>query len=128
MAAGDAVQLGTAYEIGIGSLSYSGYEAVDGDFSYAKDTEEHKDARGAVVSVISRNPRSEFKATFNILNGTDATTLVPPAPNTVITLTPPQGTSTKWRVRSASVKTSVNISQLSLDLVREDSMATTYDA
>ena len=126
MSAGDAVQIGTEWLIGFGSASYTGYmtESIQQKFTAKQD--EIPDERGATQSRILTNPGKSLKGTW-LIKSTGGS-LTPPAPGEIVTMTPPTGTSTKYLCVDADVKTSRLIAQLSMDLIREDSMAATYDA
>lgn len=116
-------QLGTAYKIGVGSLAYTGFLLVDK--VTREDTCDELIVKGVdneVTTVVSMNRTKTFKASFYIVT---AGSLEPPDKNSTITLTPPEGTSTAWRVNSASVDTSRELAVLNLDLIKEASMTYT---
>ncbi len=116
-------QLGTAYKIGVGSLAYTGFLLVDK--VTREDTCEEMIVKGVdneTTTVISMNRAKTFKGSFYIVT---AGSLEPPDKNTTITLTPPEGTSTAWRVNSASVDVSRELAVLNLDLIKEVSMTYT---
>jgi hypothetical protein len=116
-------QLGTAYKIGVGSLAYTGFLLVDK--VTREDTCEELIIKGVdneTTTVISMNRAKTFKGSFYIVsNGS----VEPPDKNTTVTLTPPEGTSTIWRVNAASVDVSRELSVLTLDLIKEASMTYT---
>lgn len=116
-------QLGTAYKIGVGSLAYTGFLLVDK--VTREDTCDELIVKGVdneTTTVVSMNRAKTFKGSFYIVT---AGSLEPPDKNSTITLTPPEGTSTAWRVNSASVDTSRELAVLNLDLIKEVSMTYT---
>ena len=125
MAAGDKVQKGQQWMVEFGSGAYTGYLPTDWTVKFTADDEVVKDERGATISHILTDPRREHTVTFMIKS---TGSITPPAKGDYITLTPPQGTSTKYYCNDASVSFSSGISRLSLSLLREDSMIATYDA
>jgi len=127
MAAGDAVQVGVEYLIGIGGAAYLTH-TVKG-VTYSKDADEsiHKEERGATDSILTQDPKETLDLTLDIVGTT--TDFAPPAKNTVIQVMGPDDSSAAgWRVLSASTSANEGIAQMSLSLVREDSMIATYDA
>ena len=114
------VQLGTAYKIDFGAPAYTGYTPEDLAIESTGTQEEHTDVNGATDNVIVRNLGTQITATFSILN--TGGSLTPPAQGATVTLTPPQGTSTLYRVVSASVRSTRGIAQLSLTGIKEVSM------
>ena len=117
------VQTGdVTYRLGFGSLSYAGYLPEDGIES-ATDADEFtiKDERGAVETVVIQDKRRTFRGTF-LIKVDSATDFVPPKPGATVTLTPPEGTSTKYRCVAASVVSSRGVARLTLDLIKEASM------
>jgi hypothetical protein len=114
------VQLGTAYKIDFGSFSYTGYVPEDVAIETTGSQEEHTDVNGATDNVIVRNLGTQISGTFSILDSGGS--LTPPAQGASVTITPPQGTSTVYRVVSSSVRSTRGIAQLSLTAVKEVSM------
>ncbi len=125
MAAGDKVQKGQQWMVEFGSFSYTGYMPTDVTFKSTADDEVVKDTRNATVSHILTDPRKELTVNLFIQS---TGSITPPSKGEYITLTPPQGTATKYYVNDATVTFSSGISKLSLSLLREDSMIATYDA
>lgn len=125
MAAGDKVQKGQQWMVEFGSFAYTGYQPTDVTFKNTANDEVVPDERGATISHILTDPRKEM--TMNLLIKSTGS-ITPPAKGDTITMTPPQGTSTKYYCNDASVSFSSGISRLSLSLLREDSMIATYDA
>lgn len=118
---------GTAWKIGLGALSYTGYQAK-GTITREDIAQDVviRGVDGETVSVITYDRAATLKGSFYI---TSTGSLTPPAKNSVITLTPPEGTSVNWRVVSASV-TSGSVGEdmvavLTLDLIKETSMTYT---
>lgn len=119
-----ATQKGTTLMISFGSLSYTGYIPQDAESSKPDLNEEIvRDADGATETKILMDPATVFTGTFVIIGATGSIT--PPAQGDSVTLTPPQGTSTTWYCRSASVAFAAGASRLSLDLIKETSMTYT---
>ena len=125
MAAGDKVQKGQQWMVEYGSFAYTGYLPTSITFKDTADDEAVKDERNATISHILTDPRIEMSCDL-LIKSTGSIT--PPAKGDYITLTPPQGTSTKYYCNDATVSFSSGISRLSLTLLREDSMIATYDA
>jgi len=125
MAAGDAVQLGAEYLIGIGGTYYLGY-TVKG-LTYTKDADEsiHKDERGATDSILTQDPKQGLDLTLDIVGA--STDFAPPDKNELVTVQGPDDTySSGYRVVSASTSANEGVAQLSLSLILEDSMGMTY--
>lgn len=118
-------QTGSQWKIGIGSLAYTGYRAKGTVNSepVAQDVV-IRGVDGETVTVITYDPAKTFKGSFYILDSGGSIT--PPIKNSTITLTPPEGTSTTYRVVSASVTVgSVGediVSVLTVDLIKETAM------
>lgn len=125
MAAGDKVQKGQQWKVEFGSLAYTGYLPEDYTEQDTADDEAVKDERNATISHILTDPRIVISVTF-LIKSTGSIT--PPAKGDYITMTSPAGVSTKYYCNDATVSLSRGISKLSLSLLREDSMAATYDA
>ena len=125
MAAGDKVQKGAQWKVEFGSFAYTGYLPEDISFKSTADDEAVKDERNATISHILTDPRKEMTMTL-LIKSTGSIT--PPAKGDYITITTPEGVSTKFYCNDAQVSFSSGISRLSLSLLREDSMAATYDA
>jgi len=125
MAAGDKVQKGQQWKVEFGSAAYTGYLPTDWTTKFTADDEIIKDERNATITHILTDPRREHQVTF-LIKSTGSIT--PPAKGDYLTMTPPQGTSTKYYCNDASVSFSNGVSKLTLSLLREDSMIATYDA
>lgn len=125
MAAGDTVQKGQQWKIEFASFAYTGYLPTSVTNKLTSDDEVVPDERGATISHILRNPRREISLDL-LIKSTGSIT--PPAKGDYITITTPENVSTKFYCDDATVSFSTGISRLSLSLVREDSMAATYDA
>jgi hypothetical protein len=113
-------QLGTAYKIDFGAFALTGYTPEDINVESTGTQEEHGDKDGATDNVIVRNLGKQVSATFSIQDASGS--LTPPAQGSTLTLTPPEGTSTAFRVVSASVRSTRGIAQLSVTLIKEVSM------
>ena len=125
MAAGDGVQKGQQWKIEFGSFAHAGYEITGLSDKLNADDEAVPDTRKATISHLLTNPRREMTADFMIKS---TGSITPPAKGDYITLTTPQGVSTKFYNDDATVTFDSGISKLSLKLLREDSMIATYDA
>lgn len=126
MAAGDAVQKGTQWLIGFGSHAYTGYMPESIEQGTVSTDTDIPDERGATQTILSQNPGKTLSGTW-LIKSTGGS-LTPPAKNEIVTLTPPTGTSTKYRTLDAKVRTTRGVAQLTMSLIREDGMAATYDA
>lgn len=127
MAAGDKVQIGKAFKVEYGSFTYAGYQPTSVSNSRTANVETITDTRGANVTHIFTNPGKQLTLTAYIENSGGSIT--PPTVGTLITVTPPEGTSQKYILASPATVTHGNsITTISMTLVREDSMAATYDA
>lgn len=126
MAAGDKVQVGKAFKVEFGSFTYSGYQPTSVAGSRPAAVETIMDTRGAAVTHILTNPGKQLTLTCYIES---TGSITPPDVGDIITLTPPEGTSTKYILLSpATVNHGNSITTLTMTLTREDSMAATYDA
>ena len=127
MAAGDRVQIGKAFKVEYGSFAYTGYQPTSISNTRTADVESIKDIRNANISHQITNPGKQITITCLIEDA--AGSITPPDVGDIITLTPPEGTSTKYCLLSSpSVTHSNGITNLSMTLTREDSMAAYYDA
>jgi len=119
-------QTGVEWKLGYGTTAYVGYQVEDASQSQESDEEIIKDTDGGTATVIDMDPRTVLSLTF-LIKSTGS--IVPPAKNAVLSLTGPNdATATNYRVTASSVAFSRGVSRLSLGLIRETSMATTYDA
>lgn len=125
MAAGDKVQKGQQWMVEFGSFAYTGYLPESITFKSTADDEVIKDERNATISHILTDPRKEM--TLDLLIKSTGS-ITPPSKGDTVTMTPPQGTSTKYYCNDASISFSRGVSKLSLSLLREDSMIATLDA
>jgi hypothetical protein len=120
------VQTGVEWKLGYGATAYVGYQVEDASQSQESDEEIIKDTDGATATVIDMDPRTVLSMTF-LIKSTGSIT--PPDKNSILSLTGPNDVgATAYRVTSSSVAFSRGVSRLSLGLIREDSMAATYDA
>jgi hypothetical protein len=114
-----ATQQGETLKIGFGAAAYTGYIVDEWESSTDADEEIVKAENGDTVTVITMDPRAVHNATFIIKN---AGSIAPPAKNSVLTLIPPQGTSTKYRVQTASVRFARGATRLTVSMLKEASM------
>lgn len=126
MAAGDATQRGTTYLIGLDNVYYAGWTAQAATVTTTENVTEHMDDRGAVDSLLIQNPGKAMNLTLDIVSS-DVANFVPPAKGGVVSVKGPQdSTASNWRVVDATVSGSSGIAQLTMSLIKEDSMASTY--
>ena len=121
-----ATQIGQAMEIGFGALAYTGHVVEAATTGVSAEEEVIRDGAGDTITIVTWDPATTHEFTFLIQDGTDTTTMVPPAKNSQITLTPPEGTSNAYRVLDASITFAVGVARLSLSLIDEDSMNAVY--
>jgi hypothetical protein len=127
MAAGDQVIIGAVVNIGYGSFSYTGYIPQSVTNSRTADVATIKDERNANITHIISNPGKSIN--FTAMIKTSGGSITPPDIGDLITLTPPEGTAQKYILLSpATVTHGTEAATISMTLVREDSMAATYDA
>lgn len=116
-----ATQLGTELKIAFGSFSYTGYVPQDAELSFPELNEEViRDGDGATHTRILQDPSQRLSITAVILSASGSVT--PPAHGDTVTLTPPQGTETKYMCDTASTSFTSGATRLSMELVKEDSM------
>lgn len=126
MAAGDRVQIGKQFKVEYGSFSFANFQPTGVTNSRTADVETIKDTRNANISHQITNPGKQITITGYI---EDAGSITPPDVGTIITLTPPEGTSQKWCLLTpAQIPHSNGPTTMTLTLTREDSMAAYYDA
>lgn len=123
--AGELIQKGLQWKVGFGSLSYTGYLPQAATWKRPADENDVLGTQGQTVSHVITNPRSELQIEFMIQS---TGSIVPPEHGAYVSLTDPSGATVKYYCTEASVQFSSGISRLSLTLLREDSMAATYDA
>jgi len=126
MAAGDAIQVGAAFLIGVGETYYLGHTVMG--ITYALDADEnvHKDIRGATDSILTKDPRTMLDITLDMIGA--SADFAPPAKNSIIsTKGPDDDYPSGWRVVSASTGGSENPARMTLSLQREDSMRMEFD-
>jgi len=127
MAAGDAVQIGVEYLIGIGNMVYLTHTVKSVGISSSATETEHTDERGATDSVLLQNPAVTLDLTVDLV-GT-STTFNPPLVGDVISVKgPDDATAVGYRVKSANTKPSDGVASRDISLIREDSMQVAYDA
>ena len=126
MAAGDQIVIGEAFKVQYGSFTLTGFTPTGVTNSRTADIETIKDERNANICHIISNPAKVLTVNAYIESSASIT---PPIVGTIITCTPPEGTSQKWILASPATVTHGNsVTTLSMTLTREDSMAATYDA
>lgn len=126
MAAGDKVQIGKAFKVEYGSFTYAGYQPTSVANSRPAAVETISDTRGATCTHIITNPHKQLTLTCYI---EDTGSITPPEVGDIIQVTPPEGTAQKYILLSpATVSHTNSIAVLTMTLIREDSMAATYDA
>lgn len=128
MAAGDAIQVGTQYLIGYNNTYYQGYVLSASTYNLESDSSEHKDQRGATDSILYQNPRKALSITVDLPASFDASTDMPRPGDIVQAKGAADNTSVGWRVVSASLTQGTGVNTATFSLIREDSMAATYDA
>lgn len=123
---GAPTQTGVEWKLGYGATDYVGYQVEEASQSQESDEEVIKDTDGGTATIIDMDPRTVLSLTF-LIKSTGS--IVPPNKNAILSLTGPNDAlATNYRVTSGSVAFSRGVSRLSLGLMREDSMAATYDA
>ena len=125
MAAGDAVQVGEVYLIGIGNAIYETHTIKA--LTYSKDgtTIIHTDIRGATDSILTMNPMDVLQITVDIVGA--ATDFAPPVKNSLISMKGPDDDyPTGWRVEGSAAG-SEGIAQWTLTLTAEDSMGAEFN-
>jgi len=96
-------QKGTSYQIGFGSLSYTGYVPEDGvEWKKPREVDEVTDTNNSVVSLLISNPRETLNVTFKIL--TTGGSLTPPADGDTLSLTDPGGSTQSFIAQDGSVQ------------------------
>lgn len=124
--ANEPTQLGAQWKLGFGGVEYTGYMPTDAEVSPTGESESVPDENGATCSVITTNKGQEQSYTF-LIKSTGS--LVPPEKDSLVSFKGPgDATAVKRRVLESAVKYSKGISQLTLKVIREASMAAAYDA
>ncbi len=121
-----ATQLGQAWKLGYNGVEYTGYMPTDVNVTPTADEEVIKNEDGATCSVITMDVGEEQSYTF-LIKSTGS--LTPPVKNSLVSFKGPGDVAAvKRRVLDSGVKYSKGISQLTLKVIREVSMAAAYDA
>lgn len=126
MALGDQVQIGTTkYEIefegaALLSMTLTGYTDKK-----MYDQEEHKDQRGATDMILLTNPRYEYTFSADVPASTDLSSVYEGA---VVAFTNADGATTNGRVTSVTKTRARSVMTVSVTILREDSMQSSYDA
>ena len=127
MAAGDAIQVGVQYLIGTGDTEYLGHIIESVSMAKIADSNAHKDERGATDSILTQDPGITLDLEVGVVGV--ATDFEPPDVDTILTMKgPDDSVAVGYRVVSSGTVPSSGIAKMSLSLIREDSMAATYDA
>ena len=120
------VQTGVEWKLGFGTAEYTGYQVEDVSVSAESDEEVIKDTDGGTATIIDMDPRTVMSLTL-LIKSTGS--VVPPVKNSTVSLKGPSDvTVVNYRVQSPSVAFSRGVAKLSLGVIRETSMAATYDA
>lgn len=98
-------------QIAYGAFSFTGYcpESIDEE---ALGNVEHVFCNGSLLASLTSNVGTRISGSLIILN---AATLAPPDAGSVLTLTPPSGTSSKWlAMPGCKVSTTTGAAKLSI--------------
>lgn len=119
-------QTGVEWKIGFGNAEYIGYQVEDLTVSKDSDEEVIKDTDGATQTIINYDAREIISITL-LVKSTGS--IDPPAKNSLVSLKgPSDAVAVNRRVQSSSAPFTRGVTRLTLTLIREDSMAATYDA
>ena len=119
-------QLGEQWKLGFGGVDYTGYMPTDVEVTPTGETEAIPNEDGATCSIITTNKGQEQSYTF-LIKSTGS--LTPPEKDSIVSFKGPGDAAVvKRRVLESAVKYSKGISQLTLKVIREASMAAAYDA
>lgn len=122
----EPTQLGQQWKIGFGGAAYTGYMPTDVEVKPTGEEEIIPDENNATATVITYNKGKELSMTF-LIKSTGS--IEPPAKNTLVDLKGPgDAQDVTYRCTEASTKHTRGVTELTLSLIREDSMAATYDA
>jgi len=126
MAAGDQIVIGDVVQIGYGELLRTGYVIQSANQSRTADVATAKDERGANITHVISNPGKAQSITMLIR---DTGTITPPIVGSLISLKRPDDQyATKYILASpATVAHQVDFTTLTISVIREDSMETTYN-
>lgn len=126
MAAGDKVQIGRAFKVEFGAFTWAGYMPDSVANQRTADLSTQKDQRGADCTYIFDNPGKQLTLNLRI---EDTGSITPFSPGDIVEVTPPEGTSAKWIILSATpINHSSGVATTTVTLDRKDSMAATLDA
>jgi hypothetical protein len=125
MAAGDAIEVGTAMKYGFGSFAVTNptyvYIEESLDISQEADVTVIKDENGATVQKLVQDRAKIYRVAL-ILDNTNST-LIPPIPGTIITLTTVDNASAqKFMVQSSSAPFSSGATRWNLELEQKEAM------
>ncbi len=119
-------QVGVEFKLGFNGLAYVGYQVEDWSESTDADEEIIKDSDGGTMTIITYDPKEMTSGNF-LIKSTGS--IEAPAKNSLLSIQGPNDSAAvKRRVASASVAFTRGAAKLSVSLIREDSMASTYDA
>ena len=123
---GAPTQLGTQWKIGFGGVDYVGFMPTDVEVTPTAETERIPDENNATATIITYDKGQEQSYTFLIKS---AGTLAPPDKDSLVSFKGPGDVAAvKRRVVDSSTKYSKGVTQLTLKVIREVSMAAAYDA
>jgi len=124
--AGEAVQLGVEYLIGVGETIYAGHCVQSVSYKTDADSTAHKCATGATDSILTQDPKKIFDVVMDIQGLT--TDFIPPAKDSLISMKGPDDEyATGWRVVDAGTDGDLGVARLSMSLIAEDSMSALFD-
>lgn len=126
MAAGDKVQIGTAFKVEYGSFTFAGYQPSNVQSVSTGEVNTIADIRGADKTYIVSNPGKRLVLDLMIEDTAD---IDPIAIGTIVTVTPPNvETPLKYiNLTEAPVTHTNDVSTLRVTLERRDSMGTVLD-
>ena len=113
-------QTGETLKIGLTGSTYTAHIVEDADTGATGVQDVILDEDAATTTILISDLGTSKSITALIK---DAGSLTPPAQGSLVTLG-----ATKYRVVTSSVRQSRKVSVLSMDVIREDSMAAVYDA
>lgn len=119
------VQYGYEYLIGCQGMYFQGYTPQSVTYTKDADVSAHEDCSGAIDNKMITNPRKVLSMTLDIPSTGSVDAFAKGA--IVAVKGPTDSSAVGWFVESSSVSISKGIAQLSVSLVREDSMASYYD-
>ncbi len=119
-------QLGQEWKLGFGGAEYTGYMPTDASVKPTGEEEIIKDENNASVSVLTYDKGKAVDFTF-LIKSTGS--IDAPEKNSLVSLKAPgDAAATKYRAVEAEAKFSRGVTEMSMSLIREVSMAAAYDA